>query len=341
MKREKLLSLLFVFTMLISGCANGNSDSNDSNPSPENSISEVSNNSSTSGSDHSNDSSSSVSDQTSESPISSSENSTTSETSSSGTTNPYYSSINNAEYGETLKKSLRTLITTTHKVETTYSGLRQVFSKSDADPAKSGNIIWFYSGTSVKFSGFGGSNGATNREHVWPKASGKAFPSESKAGSDAHHLRPTETQLNSIRGNKSFGVVKQTANNIAKQNGSTSYASGDYLSYVDGTYFYPGKGFRGQTARILFYVQVRWGAAYNLRFVLGSGSVKTIGDIETLMKWHLEEPVSETEVYRNEAIFKIQGNRNPFIDVPDYACKIYASDGENYNSKVSNVCAAK
>jgi|BioPla2DNA2_1021312.scaffolds.fasta_scaffold210006_1 endonuclease I len=59
------------------------------------------------------------------------------------------------------------------------------------------------------------------------------------------------------------------------------------------------------------------------------------------MKWHLEEPVSESEIRRNEAVFKIQGNRNPFIDVPDYACKIYARDGQNYNSEVANVCTAK
>lgn len=253
---------------------------------------------------------------------------------------PYYQAIDRTETGMDLQQSLRTLITQTHMVETTYSGLATVFPKSDLDPAKSGHILWFYSGTSVKFSGFGGSNGQTNREHVWPKDGGKAFPEQVKAGSDAHHLRPTETQLNSIRGNKSFGVVPQTSANIAKQNGVTNYATGDALSYVNSTYFYPGKGYRGQTARILFYVQVRWGAAYQLRFVLGPGTSKTIGDMETLMTWHLQEPVSSLEHTRNEEVYRIQGNRNPFIDDPEFACQIYAHDGQAYASTVAQVCQA-
>jgi endonuclease I len=332
MRKEKIITILFVSILLISSCTNkDSSNSNDSSTNLDNSSSEI------------------ISDIISSETISNSNNSSTSIDNSDSyiTSNitssenkiPYYTNISDTELGLNLKSSLKTLITQTHTYETTYSGLSNVFKKSDADPNKSGNIIWFYTGTSVSFSSFGGNVGATNREHVWPKDAGRAFPETSKAGSDAHHLRPTETQINSIRGNKSFGVVAQTSGNIAKQANSTTYASGDYLSYVNSTYFYPGKGFRGQTARILFYVHVRWGVEYNLRFVLGSGSSKTIGDIETLMRWHLEEPVSESELLRNEEIYKIQGNRNPFIDMPSYACKIYAHDSQAYTSKIATVCA--
>lgn len=361
MKRKKVISLFYIAVLLITGCAKGNSSSSDLLTSQSELVSQSSTDPFLSESEEPSSTESSPSSETpslneetstsdsavvSETPPSSevpvtSKWPVTSQEPTSEVINPYYTSINNADYGVNLRSSLKRLITDTHKKETTYSGLKSVFEVADADPKKSGNIIWFYSGTSVKFSGFGSSNGATNREHVWPKAAGKAFPAETKAGSDGHHLRPTETQLNSIRGDKSFGIVPQTSANIAAQNGSTTYATGDFLSYKDSTYFYPGKGFRGQTARILFYVQVRWGNEYNLKFVLGSGSVKTIGDIETLMKWHLEEPVSESERLRNQEVFKIQGNRNPFIDVPDYACNIYARDGESYNTKVSNVCAAR
>ena len=343
MKKNKFITLLFVSVLLVSGCQNPEtSNSNNSSASQDNPSSDVTSDAS----DVSSEPSTSITSETptSEEPVTSETPSTSevppsSEAPNSEPKNPYYTSISDMAIGSTLQTSLKTLITSTHKTETTYDRLSSVFSKSDADPKKSGNVIWFYSGTSVKFSGFGGSNGATNREHVWPKDGGKAFPEKSKAGSDAHHLRPTETQLNSIRGSKSFGVVEQSSGNIAKQNGSTNYASGDYLSYTNSTYFYPGKGYRGQTARILFYVHVRWGQEYNLRFVLGSGSSKTIGDIETLMKWHLEEPVVESEMIRNEEVFKIQGNRNPFIDEPQYACKIYANDGQSYSSTVANVCA--
>lgn len=254
------------------------------------------------------------------------------------TVHPYYTSISQMTFGITLLSDVRSLITNTHHTLTTYKGLASIFKKSDADPDKSGNVLWFYTGTSKSFSSFSGSVGQTNREHVWPKDAGKAFPAESRAGSDAHHLRPMEVQLNSIRGSKSFGVVEQKSSNIAKQGESTTYATGDYLAYTNSTYFYPAKGYRGQTARILFYVQARWGSENNLKFVLGAGKSKTIGDIETLMRWHLEEPVSPLEEIRNEEIYKVQGNRNPFIDMPEYACKIYAHDGQSYNTKLQNVC---
>lgn len=246
----------------------------------------------------------------------------------------YYKSIDESKTGLSLRSALKDLITDTHKTYTTYDGLEDVYRVADADPEKPGNIIWFYSGTSISYKGLGGSVGATNREHVWPKDSGSAFPEKSGPGSDAHHLRPTECQMNSTRGSLSFGEVAQTASNIVKENGSTNYKN---LCYKNSEFFYPGKGFRGATARILMYVQTRWGDQYNLKFVDTSGHCKTIGKISTLMKWHLTEPVSEAEITRNEEVFKIQGNRNPFIDHPEYATRIYCNDGESYNSVLKKV----
>lgn len=249
-------------------------------------------------------------------------------------TGNYYDGIN-FNSGD-LASQISELITKTHAKNTTYSGLASLFKESDRDPNDPSKILWFYTGTSVSFSSFGGSNGATNREHVFPKNAGKAFPEESDAGSDGHHLRPTECQMNSTRGNKSFGEVEQSTSNIVRQNGSTTYNSDkDKLCYTNSTYFYPGKGYRGQTARILFYVVSRWGKQYNLSFVDGAGSNKTIGDISTLLKWNLEEPVSETEIHRNNVVAKKQGNRNPFIDNPSFACSIFGS----VSNKAKAACA--
>ena len=245
----------------------------------------------------------------------------------------YYSSIDFNQTGLALRGEVRDLITKTHVKKTTYDGLASAFKTADADVNKSGNIIWFYTGTSVSFSGTNFS-GNTNREHVWPKDGGKAFDAKSNCGSDAHHLRPTDTQLNSTRGSLSFDEVSQTTANIVKQNGSTSY---DNLCYKSGSFFYPGEGYRGATARILMYVQTRWGDNYDLRFVDSSGKSKTIGKISTLMKWHLTEPVTDEEKRRNEAVYKIQGNRNPFIDHPELASKIYCNDGEVYNNALKKV----
>lgn len=246
----------------------------------------------------------------------------------------YYKSIDSSKTGLALRSDLAKLVTDTHKNYTTYDGLAKVYKTTDADSNNPNNIIWFYTGESVKFSGFGGDVGTTNREHVWPKDSGKAFPAKSGPGSDAHHLRPLETQLNSTRGSKSFDEVPQIKSNIAQHNGSTNYKN---LCYTAGGFFYPGVGYRGATARILMYMQTRWGDQYNLQFVDSAGSCKTIGKISTLMKWHLTEPVTEQEIRRNEAVYKLQGNRNPFIDHPEYATKIYCNDGKSYNTALKNV----
>lgn len=245
----------------------------------------------------------------------------------------YYAPLDTSSNGATFRSKLDQLITETHKKKTSYDGLREVFKTADADPNKSGNIIWFYSGTSVAFNG---TFGSTNREHVWPKDGGKAFSATSDAGSDAHHLRPTEQNLNSTRGSRQFGEVPTIASNIVKQAGSTSYEN---LCYVADNVFYPGEGYRGATARILMYVETRWGDEFHLNFVLGQGKSKTIGDIETLMKWHYQEPPTAEEIRRNEAVFKIQGNRNPFIDHPEFATKIYCYDGKSYNSRLQAVAA--
>lgn len=253
----------------------------------------------------------------------------------------YYDGINENSTGTALRSQLRDLITRTHTTQTVYNGssslaLNNVWPKTDIDPA-TGKMIWFYSGTPRN-----GFNGTSNREHVWPKNSGKAFPAESGPGADAHHLRPTDSTLNSTRGSLQFGEVAQTSSNIAKENGQTKYGNYDLygmdaLCYKSGGYFYPAKGFRGQTARILMYMQTRWGDNYNLQFVLGQGSNKTIGDVKTLLKWHIEEPPEEAEIYRNNAVATIQGNRNPFIDHPEYAAAIYCNDGNSYNNALKQV----
>ena len=257
-------------------------------------------------------------------------------------TGSYYDNLNTDLEGSAFRAELAELITDTHTKYTSYDGLANAFKVADADPDNNGNVIWFYTGTSVPFSAFGGNPGSTNREHVWPKDGGDAFPEKSGPGSDAHHLRPTETQLNSTRGSKNFDEVAQTSANVVKENGSSGYGNSAYgadaLCYSSGSFFYPAKGYRGATARILFYMQTRWGD-HNLEFVDGAGSSKTIGKISTLLKWHLEEPPTEEEIRRNEAVFGLQGNRNPFIDHPEYAAQIYCYDGESYNNALQQVLA--
>lgn len=236
----------------------------------------------------------------------------------------YYNSIDTSLRGDDFRDKLANLITTTHTTYTVYNGgsslaLNNVFDKTDKNPNGSGMVL-FYTGTVV--SSF--SSSGANREHVWPKNGGKAFSAESECGSDAHHLRPCDQTLNSSRGSLSYGEVTDS---VVKQGGSTSYGN---LCYRSDSFFYPGKGYRGATARILMYVQTRWGNKFNLQFVDGAGHSKTIGDFKTLMKWHLEELPTQEEINRNQAVYEIQGNRNPFIDHPEYAAYIYSEAGSYY-----------
>lgn len=257
--------------------------------------------------------------------------------------NPYYSgtyydNINDKLTGAAFRSELASLITDTHTYNPTYDDLKEVYRTTDVDPEQNGNVIWFYTGNSVPYTGdMDKGDYPTNREHVWPKMGGNAFPEKYDTGSDAHHVRPLNTRLNNTRGNYQFGEVAKTTGNRVLQNGTYSdYGTDDVDTwcYLSGGAFYPAKGYRGATARILFYVQTRWGDDYSLSFVLGQGNTKTMGDVATLLKWHLEEPPTQEEIRRNEAVFGVQGNRNPFIDHPEYAELIYCNDGQSYNSQL-------
>ncbi|MBO5304396.1 MAG: endonuclease, partial [Clostridia bacterium] len=162
---------------------------------------------------------------------------TISEPADAASIDSYYAGLDESLRGDAFRTQLASLITTTHKYNPTYGGLAGIFDESDADPNKAGNILWFYTGTSVSFNGSFSSG--TNREHVWPKNAGSAFPETTDAGSDAHHLRPTNANLNSTRGNNSFGEVAEIPGNIVKENGSTNYKN---LCYQSNSVFYPGVG---------------------------------------------------------------------------------------------------
>ena len=88
----------------------------------------------------------------------------------------YYDNLNENLDGLQFREQLAQLITDTHSHQTSYNELSSVYAQSDADPYNNGNVIWFYTGTSVPYDGLGGSVGDTNREHVWPKDGGRAFP---------------------------------------------------------------------------------------------------------------------------------------------------------------------
>lgn len=144
-----------------------------------------------------------------------------------------------------------------------------------------------------------------NAEHTWPQSrfTGKYRVDQQKA--DLHHLFPTDSQMNSIRGNNPFGEVVKDKEVLRCKNVR--------IGRVDGgnqVVFEPPREHRGNVARALFYFSTR----YDLPIDSKQESF--------MRKWHREDPVDEEEAVRNQRIYELQNNRNPFIDHPELVDKI-------------------
>ena len=225
--------------------------------------------------------------------------------------NPYYANAVGLS-DEELKESLRIIISIVTKEET-YGDLRYDLAKSDVDPNNSNNIMLLYTCKSVPSVWDGGTT--WNREHVWPRSLG--WFSDTGAGADIHHIRPTNNSANSSRGNKPYGEVEHNDSN-KKTTTVVGYGIVHY-GYATKDYFEPLDQVKGDIARIIFYLMVRYEEADNYTF-------KTIAQSkEMLLRWHEQDPVDELEMYRNEQGYLIQGNRNPFIDHPECAELIWGN----------------
>ena len=162
-----------------------------------------------------------------------------------------------------------------------------------------------------------------NKEHTVPKSwfGGDVSPMES----DAHHIFPTDIKMNSLRSNYPYGE-----NNAEKECANYGYGhlGTSTFSGYSGTVFDPGEGgangsYKGDLARVYFYMVTRYRTT-NFTDGLGnvcftySGGVANLTDYmkNLMLKWHREDPVSEKERIRNNAIYAHQHNRNPFVDYP-------------------------
>ena len=223
----------------------------------------------------------------------------------------YYSGVNLNTTGTALLSELRSLNSKKRKFTPGYKQLGKYFLETDGDPEKPGNIIAFYSGTSVSFNG--SFSGNVNREHVWPNSHGGNY-----VEGDLHMTRPTITSENGSRGN-SFYVegMKHSANGWDPAMESFGLEK-----------------YRGISARIIFYCVI---ASNNLKLVeaeKGSSGDNSMGKLSDLLKWNLEYDIDETEIRRNEATLEIQGNRNPFIDDRSLACSIW----KDTNDATRSIC---
>lgn len=227
----------------------------------------------------------------------------------------YYNGTDVSATGQTLKTNLANLITNTHVTDLSYTpGVWDALKQTDLDPTNANNVflIYGYNDTDSDVTNDrtrskdnnGGGNGQWNREHTYPKSLGNPNLGTSGPGADAHHLRASDVQFNGTRGSRPYiddsGVAK------AINNG-----------------FYPGDEWKGDVARMMMYMYLRYGNRC-LPNTVGLGNSSYSPEMRDIfLEWNAEDPVSQVEKNRNVLLEGIQGNRNPFIDNPAFATTIW------------------
>ncbi len=219
-----------------------------------------------------------------------------------------------------------------------------ILSEADADPLVPGNMIMVYKNNSLEY--FGGGIQIYNREHTWPQSRGfhqNSMGPNNAARTDVHHLMISDVGYNSDRANNYY----DNCNAACNENATTNYngiggGSGVYpgnSNWFNGTVYEAWKERKGDVARAMLYMDVRYEGDQidpnssplqnepDLQVVedpseLGSGIPK-MGRLSTLLQWHLDDPVDQTERDRNQVIFGFQENRNPFVDHPEWVQCIF------------------
>ena len=250
---------------------------------------------------------------------------------------PYYNAFDWTKTGQDLKIALSAKITTTHTKLLQYFQVENAIKTMEKEPADNQNVLLVYGFsddlcTYVDDNNYGNSNNSTehrkrhwdadqpssviecvwNREHVYPI--GLGTPSMSTnfpgPGTDAHHIRSADVSRNSLRGNRKF-------------------TSGSGISKTVGDYWYPGDEWKGDVARMMMYMYLRYPNQCKPINVGTGPSVSSDNDmLQLFLQWNAEDPVSEYEDSRNTYLGNAlntngQGNRNPFIDNPHLATLIW------------------
>ena len=190
---------------------------------------------------------------------------------------------------------LSDLTSSKHTTILSYGQRHNYLYDADADLNNPANVILMYSGESRDEREYTSDSNSHNpqtfnTEHIYPQSR----LSSTDAVTDLHHLRSTDAEVNSLRSNYPY-----------------IDASGVY-QLVDGASWFPGDEWKGDVARMILYLNIRYNEQFN-----------KVGSLELFLKWNREDPVSPFEEQRNNVIEDAQGNRNPFIDNPYLATLIW------------------
>jgi endonuclease I len=190
--------------------------------------------------------------------------------------------------GEQLKTALHNIIK--NHTEYPYSQTDELLMETDEDPNNSNNVILLYKGTSQAKSTFGGGSNDWNREHVWAKSHGD-FGDSPPCGTDLHHMKPEDASVNSDRGNKDF------------DNGGVQHPEATGC-YYDSDSWEPRDEVKGDVARMIFYMAVRYegdNGEPDLEVVdwVNSAPEPEHGKFSALFEWNTFDPPDDFEINRN------------------------------------------
>lgn len=234
----------------------------------------------------------------------------------------YYATLE-GKSGAALKQAIQDIIANPAVVHAhNYGDVIEILKTADQNP-KNSNQVWLMyveqSRPKFELQETGVNTGKWNREHIYPQSRGgyangtESIPDginkwsttnadDILAGhADAHHIRAEDGAENSLRSNNDYGL--------------TGYNG---PSGTMGTW-------RGDVARALFYMAVRYNALSVVNGDIPDATVGQIGDLASLLKWNILDPADDFEMNRNNYIYTWQVNRNPFIDYPDLANYIWGS----------------
>ena len=207
---------------------------------------------------------------------------------------------------------------------------------ADEDPTNSNNMVYFYTRDSVT------KNAAStwNREHVWCQSLSNNNWGESEGGTDILHLRPTYNSVNSSRSNDPYADLNKAypkyfdTDTLKVTNNSSKMLFG----YSDGTWFEPLDAVKGDVARIIMYTWTTYTGWVGNKTYNPLNILSVIESYDTLLRWHTLDKPDVLEGNRNNYCeTSLQANRNPFVDHPELAWKIF---GDEASAAVKNACMA-
>lgn len=216
-----------------------------------------------------------------------------------------------------------------------------VFKKSDVRP--NGKVWDMYSNNSYNFSNGAGATKGMNIEHSVPKSWwGDAYDETATPltrfkydGSyDLHHLTPSDAAANTAKSNYPLGEVDSPL----FDNGVTKVGTGQANGRATNL-FEPADEYKGDFARMYLYFvtcyqDYSWKSSALSMFAQNSYPTLNAYGQSLLLKWHRQDPVSQKEIDRNNAVYSFQGDRNPFIDYPNMVEYIWG-DSTNYEFSFS------